>query len=246
MCSHVVQAASRGGTGRWQRYDRPKRPASQASAARADTAGTPLVTTPRYLGRDKATHLSDNEILRELGKSDNLVENFDLLFEEVTAAHELHRIGPHLKKALRASLVAVGFTQDLRRVDKQTLVTRPCTIAHVFLHEGPPPPIIPREVRFSMALCPRVTRATLVTRPDDPIRVVWVELQHLSTKRVRRLRCSERIPRAARVCCVEELARRGDKVSAVRREGMMVEGEEGLLWGKAAPRVTLVAGLPYR
>ena len=66
-----------------------------------------------------------------------------------------------------------------------------------------------------------------VTRPDNPIRVVWVELQHLSTKRVRRLRCSEGITRAARVCCVEEPARRGDEVSAVRREGIKVEGEEG-------------------
>ena len=47
ICSHVVQSASRGGTGRWQRYDRPRRPASQASAARADTEGIRLVTTPR-------------------------------------------------------------------------------------------------------------------------------------------------------------------------------------------------------
>ena len=145
----------------------------------------------------------------------------------------MHRVGPHLEKALRARLVAVRFAQDLRRVDKQTLVTRPRTVAHVFLHEGPPPAVIPRKVRFSVALSAPVTRATLVTRPDDPIRVVWVELHHLRTKRVRRLRRSERVPRATSVCSVEELAGRGDEVSAVRSEGMMVESEKKFPLGKA-------------
>ena len=241
----VVLAASKEGTGRWQRYDRPRRPASQVSVAREDTACKPLVSS-RQLRREKAAHLSNNEVLRELGKSDNLVEHFGLLIEKVTAAHELHWVGPHLKKALRARLVAVRLAQDLRRVDKQTPVTRPCAIAHVSLHEGPSPSIIPGEVCFSMALSPPVTRATLVTRPDNPIRMVWVELQYLSTKRVRWLRCGEGIPRATRICCVVELARGGDEVSAVRRKEMMVESEEGLLWEKAIPRVTLIAGLPDR
>ena len=97
-----------------------------------------------------------------------------------------------------------------------------------------------------MALSPLVTRATLVTRPDDPIRVVWVELHHLRTKRVRRLRRSERVPRATCVCSVEELAGRGDEVSAIRREDMVVESEESLLWKKAIPCVAFVARLPDR
>lgn len=97
-----------------------------------------------------------------------------------------------------------------------------------------------------MALSAPVTRATLVTRPDDPIRLVWVELQHLRTKRVRRIRCSERVPRATCVCGVEELAGRCDEVSPVRREEMMVKGEKSFLWEKLIPRVTFVAGLPDR
>src|SRR5712691_4733488 len=70
------------------------------------------------------THLSD-EVLREPGKS----------------------TGPQLEKALRAHLVAEQFAQDLQRVDKQTFVTRPHTVAHVFLYERPPPAII-LQVRF--------------------------------------------------------------------------------------------------
>jgi hypothetical protein len=97
-----------------------------------------------------------------------------------------------------------------------------------------------------MALSTPITRATLVTHPNDPIRVVWVELQHLRTKRVRRLRRSERVPRATCVCGVEELAGRCDEVSAVRREGVMVESEKSLLWEKTIPCVTFVAGLPDR
>ena len=97
-----------------------------------------------------------------------------------------------------------------------------------------------------MALSPPVTRATLVARPNDPIRVIWMELQHLRTKRVWRLRRREGVPRAARVGGVVELARRGDEVSTVRRERMMVKSEEGLFWEKAIPRVTFIAGLPDR
>jgi len=195
---------------------------------------------------EKETHLSDDEVLRKLGKSDDLVEHFGPFFVKVTPAHEFHRVGPQLEIALRARLVAERFAQDLRRVDKQTFVTRPRTVANVFLHEGPPPAVIPRKVRFSMTLSALITRATLVTRPDDPIRVVWVELHHLRTKRVRRLQRSERVPRAACVCGVEELARRCDEVSAVGREGMMVESEKSLLWEKTIPCVTFVAGLPDR
>ncbi len=97
-----------------------------------------------------------------------------------------------------------------------------------------------------MALSAPVTRATLVTRPDDPIRVIRVELHYLRTKRIGRLWCSERIPCAACVCGVEELARRSDEVSAVRREAVMVEGEKNLLRDKTIPRVTFIAGLPDR
>jgi hypothetical protein len=226
------------------------RPSKETCKSSERSAGrycvhTTLVSSHTQITR-KETHLGDDEVLRKLGKSNDLIEHFGRFFVKVTSAHELHRVGPQLKKALRSSLVSVRFAQDLRRVDKKTFVARPRTVAHVFLHEEPPPAVIPRKVRFSVALSTPVTRATLVTHPDDPIRVVWVELHHLRTKSVRRLRRSERVPRATCVCGVVELAGGCDQVSAVRRESMMVESEKSLLWGKTIPCVTFVAGLPDR
>ena len=99
---HVVLVASRGGTGQWQKCGRPGKPASRASAAWADTARTPLSLVPihKQLGKRRA-YLSDDEVLRELRKSDNLIEHFGPFFVKVTPAHEFHRVGAQLEKTLR-------------------------------------------------------------------------------------------------------------------------------------------------
>ena len=88
----------------------------------------------------------------------------------------------------------------------------------------------------------RVTIA--VARPDQVVRLLWVEVQHLQPERVRRGRCRKRVPRAPVVGRIVERVALRDQVGAVLGEGVVVEGEELFFRVDLIPGIALVAGLP--
>ncbi len=106
---HVVLVASRGGTGPRQRCGRPGRPA----ARRGQILHAYHSRQSPYQTTQNETHLSDDEVLQELGKFNDLVARLESVFVKVTPTHELHRDGPQLEGALRARLVQERFAQDL-------------------------------------------------------------------------------------------------------------------------------------
>lgn len=85
---------------------------------------------PRQLGKE--THLSDDKVLRKLCKSDDLVEHFGQFFK----SHARSRV------ALGSSPIGNSAESPSCRGTIRT---------------GPPPAVIPRKIRFSMALSAPVT-----------------------------------------------------------------------------------------
>jgi hypothetical protein len=164
-------------------------------------------------------YLSDNQELREFSKANHLVKNFRLLGVILLASDELHWNAVD-ECVLVAFLVAVGLADDLRRVGLQLAVPRPLTIAYIFLDQRPVPAVVARVMRFRVAVA---TAAILVAGPDEPIRLVRVEAQHVGAERVGSRLGPEGVPGFARVCRVVVLGTTCEEVGAIGSVSMYVE-----------------------
>lgn len=130
----------------------------------------------------QTTNLSNKKVLRELGKTNNLVKKLRLLpLEEVRAANKLQWIVE--RGFLRARLHFKRFAQNLGSVHFQIAVSCPRTIAHILFHLGPAAPVVSREMCLGVALNAHAF-TIFVADPEKIIRG-WMEVEHLRTKRVR-------------------------------------------------------------
>jgi len=121
----------------------------------------------RYHQNEEATYLRNNQILRKLRKPNDMIEQLLLLPIVIIPRHKLEWIILP-KRPLRSLLVKIRLTQDLRRIDTQLLVSRPCTVDNIIFDWAPRATMITRIHRLGTTSF----AGTLTIRITHPYQVV--------------------------------------------------------------------------
>lgn len=190
----------------------------------------------------RATDLSNDEVLRELSESNDVVEKFPLPRVEVRSTNQLERI-VDAEVPLVALLDLVALADDLVWVDAELDVARPRAITHILVNTLPASAVVPSIPTLDVTSLTE-TVATTAAAPNEVIALDRVEVQDLKTEGIRWQGCFEGIPSPAKVGRIVVLCRGCKEVRAIGGERVMIEGDELLSREKLRPRVTFIGGLP--
>ena len=193
--------------------------------------------------RQCSANLGDDQILGELGESDDVIKQLLLPTVVVRPLDQLEGI-THLEHLLIASFVPVRLANDFGGICEKRRISSPSAIPDICVKQSPRSAIVSRIVRFCVTVF-TTSRTAIFSGPDKVVRF-WMEMEYSLAEGVWQSRSLSRVPRSAGIRRVEEPLAGSDSVCAVRRVFVVIECQEGFLGIVLDPTVTFVARLPQR
>ena len=218
------------------------KPESQANSVAGGTASTPI-SAHGDDGEEEPTYLRNDQVLRELGKPNYMIEQLPLLPVIIAPRHKLKRVILS-KRPLRSLLVQIRLAQNLRGIHAQLLVSRPCTVDNVVIDHIPRASVIAGIARLRTTPFP-VPVAVRIADPYQGVRT-RLEIQYTGVERVWWIRRVLGVPVPPAVGRVVVLCGIREQISTVVGMRVHVEGEESFVGELLFPGVSLVTGLPDR